>query len=472
MASRRLCTLVALCAALCAPAAVYAKKGGGQLESRKAGKSDGPVHLIRLTNDDGEGRGRVEVFPTKDFRYQSWMPFCDRGFDEDDAATLCSLLGYKFGRKYYTVEANYPGADETSAPRRLQNLNCVDRSTRSGRRKLRGVDDERDSLWSVLAAATPGVTGGGGHAHAQHPQRPHTDAAAGSQTPRDLSEVGASAIATTRSGRSLLAVDENGEYVPWLPLQPLQGVIDASVKRARQCSFRTSNYCGPEGPFAAVECSSKRFTTPATVAVPMPSPPPPPPEKSEFIRFWSGAVDSSSTGSLALAGSVEPNLCDPASDSDCAFYGRAELLMPHPDDPAKQVWAPLCAVDLAVYPNLAAQAADKACAMLWDFPASRAAGVFSVPGHTGSPFTLPAAGSVVSTGGFDPAAHQFWAQLPEPDLSSEAFLDEAGAAEALTAGKRLLQDVPGLTVSSERCASGGLFAFRCDLVVAGRRRGQ
>ncbi len=35
----------------------------------------------------------MEVFPTKDFRYQSWMPFCDRGFTEDDAATLCSLLG-------------------------------------------------------------------------------------------------------------------------------------------------------------------------------------------------------------------------------------------------------------------------------------------------------------------------------------------------------------------------------------------
>ncbi|PNW82831.1 hypothetical protein CHLRE_06g296300v5 [Chlamydomonas reinhardtii] len=472
----RLCLLVALLTVLCAPA-VLAKKKGAQLESRKVGKTDGPVHLIRLTNDDGDGRGRVEVFPTKDFRYQSWMPFCDRGFSEDDAATMCSLLGYKFGRKYYTIAANYPGAEDASAPRRLQDLNCVDRSMRSGRgRKLRGVDDERDSLWSVLAAS----------GSAEHPEQPRTAASdsgsrsgssTAAQAARDLAVVGSgsgsgSGIdgAGARSGRSLLAVDENGEYVPWLPVQPLQGTIDASVRRARQCGFRTSNLCGPDGPFAAVECSGKPFTTPATVAVPMPSPPPPPPEKSESIRFWSGAVDTSASASLALAGVVEANLCDPAASADCIIYGRAELLVPHPDDPSQQVWAPLCSVDVEAYPNLAGQVAQKACAMLWDYPASRSAGVFSVSSYTGAPFALPPAGSAVAADGFDPAAHAFWAQLPEPDLSSEAFPGEAAAAQALTAGKRLVQDVPGLRVSAERCASGALFAFRCDLVVAGRRR--
>mgnify|MGYP001807161976 CR=1 FL=1 len=157
----------------------------------------------------------------------------------------------------------------------------MDRSMRSGRgRKLRGVDDERDSLWSVLAAS----------GSAEHPEQPRTAASdsgsrsgssTAAQAARDLAVVGSgsgsgSGIdgAGARSGRSLLAVDENGEYVPWLPVQPLQGTIDASVRRARQCGFRTSNLCGPDGPFAAVECSGKPFTTPATVAVPMPSPPP------------------------------------------------------------------------------------------------------------------------------------------------------------------------------------------------------
>ncbi|KAG2427928.1 hypothetical protein HXX76_011915 [Chlamydomonas incerta] len=401
------------------------------------------------------------------------MPFCDRGFSDDAAVTMCSLLGYKYGRKYYTVAANYPGAEETPAPRRLQDLNCEDRAARSGRRKLRGVDDERDSLWSVLAASV--TRGSGGSRAAQHPeQRRIATTAAGASTAeqaaRDLSEVGSAADASgARAGRSLLAVDENGEYVPWLPAQPLQGTIDASVKRARQCGFRTSNLCGPDGPLAAVECSNKPFTTPATVAFPMPSPPPPPPDKSESIRFWSGAADTSASGSQALAGVVEPNLCDPATSTDC-IYGRAELLVPHPDDPSQQVWAPLCSVDVAAYPNLAAQVATKACAMLWDYPASRSSGVFSVSSYTGAPFALPPPGSEVVDGGFDPAAHAFWAELPEPDLSSEAFHGEAAAAEALTAGKRLVQDVPGLRVGPERCASGALFAFRCDLVVAGRRR--
>ncbi|KAG2427933.1 hypothetical protein HXX76_011920 [Chlamydomonas incerta] len=387
------------------------------------------------------------------------MPFCDRGFSDDAAVTMCSLLGYKYGRKYYTVAANYPGAEETPAPRRLQDLNCEDRAARSGRRKLRGVDDERDSLWSVLAASV--TRGSGGSRAAQHPeQRRIATTAAGASTAeqaaRDLSEVGSAADASgARAGRSLLAVDENGEYVPWLPAQPLQGTIDASVKRARQCGFRTSNLCGPDGPLAAVECSNKPFTTPRH-----------------------GGVPHALAAAPRWPASWSPTCATPATSTDC-IYGRAELLVPHPDDPSQQVWAPLCSVDVAAYPNLAAQVATKACAMLWDYPASRSSGVFSVSSYTGAPFALPPPGGLRGvrvraprwlTAASTPAAHAFWAELPEPDLSSEAFHGEAAAAEALTAGKRLVQDVPGLRVGPERCASGALFAFRCDLVVAGRRR--
>ena len=176
-------------------------------------------------------------------------------------------------------------------------------------------------------------------------------------------------------------------------------------------------------------------------------------------------MDTSASASLALAGVVEANLCDPAASADCIIYGRAELLVPHPDDPSQQVrmwsvcacmcvcvcihvcgrhwdrcagtavrhtcvrerppqvasscfvaphppvhkphhpfrlhrrllllqvWAPLCSVDVEAYPNLAGQVAQKACAMLWDYPASRSAGVFSVSSYTGAPFALPPAGA-------------------------------------------------------------------------------
>lgn len=50
---------------------------------------------IRLLGDSSNGVGAVEIYSS----LFQWTTICPDGFDDSDASTLCSRLGYDSGRR-------------------------------------------------------------------------------------------------------------------------------------------------------------------------------------------------------------------------------------------------------------------------------------------------------------------------------------------------------------------------------------
>lgn len=93
---------------------------------------------IRVVLDGGNAtRGRVEVsykIPGLEVR---WLPLCGVHFTDEQAQIMCQMLGYRFGRKYYSTEAVYP-ARPSNAGSGYSPVNLSYCDAEGGRRRRRG----------------------------------------------------------------------------------------------------------------------------------------------------------------------------------------------------------------------------------------------------------------------------------------------------------------------------------------------
>lgn len=313
---------------------------------------------IRLVGGSGP-RGRLEVattsYPWSNGVERVYRPVCDlESFDDDMAGIMCSLLGYKYGRKYYSTATNHlpmPGTPVPDAQQPVSRLACY-----------------------------PTAEGGDG------------------------------------TGRRLLLE---------------QGNVDIPGSAPYVCGFRQGG-CGPAGPVVALECSDTAFgpAPPPPPQPPSPSPPPPrPPNTSPFVKIFD---------------IPEPNLCD-AADYACFTQQRVEVYAPAASgNSTRSVWAPLCAVDDALWGD---QLYNIICFQYQDWP-WRFAGDSSVhqvsafPGN--APFPIPS-GPVVPGVDFDPSAYPLWAYV---------------VGDGTTAGRSTIQEL-GLVLRPKPCPSG-MLAMTCQ----------
>ncbi|KAG2494509.1 hypothetical protein HYH03_007277 [Edaphochlamys debaryana] len=316
-------------------------------------------YSVRLSGGPDPSKGRVEVIPRTAYGIyeDAWTPFCDSSFSDDQAATVCGLLGYNYGRKYFAPAVTFPtGNEETYL--RVSEFGCDTPS----RRHLRGSSSLSDK-------------------------------------PRRV--------------RKLLEVDEFGEFEPRVYGQmPMYGTVATSQEGLPECFVNVRRFCEAPGHLAGAECSDEPFeTAPPPMDLP-PSPPPPPPSKSPFANYVSGT-------SMYFSGAVEPNLCTPTDDAP-SCPGRAELLVADPSDPSQPVWAPLCGFDQAAFPEFAQQLARHFCNMAANMPAEQAHGQMVFPSAGEQSYAIPT-GPVTEEGYFDPSKVRLWASLPQPSDSQRLY---------------------------------------------------
>ncbi|KAG2494510.1 hypothetical protein HYH03_007278 [Edaphochlamys debaryana] len=322
-------------------------------------------YSVRLSGGPSPSKGRVEVMPEgRWLSGASWTPFCDDEFTDGDATTICGLLGYAYGRKYYDGAVTFLSATEPRIPFRASRLYCE----------------------TELDFAPPP------HDFNDAPQR--------------------------RSSRRMLALDEFGEYDPEIVgRRPYDALVQTQGQgRLPECSLTVRRYCPPPGHLAGAECSDVPFeTAPPPMALP-PSPPPPPPSKSPFAKY---VAPTSQWSPWFGDGSVEPNLCTPTDDVPYC-PGRAELLVADPSDPSQPVWAPLCGFDQAAFPKFAQQLATHFCYMVGNMPAIKSTGTV-VEGQAGDQSYAIPTSPVTEEGYFDPSKVRLWASLPQPSDSQGLY---------------------------------------------------
>ncbi|GIL80489.1 hypothetical protein Vretimale_16061 [Volvox reticuliferus] len=171
--------------------------------------------------------GRVEVLPRIPWERNDWVQVCDDfHFTDVTAQNLCRMLGYRFGRKYYTTEIAFPLNPNIKAG----DLNCFLQSD-IGRR----LNEE------VIMSGDDDLAEDANH-HA------------------------------ARQGRKLLA--------------PAWGYINATSKAPFFCQFRVGT-CNPAGPVAGLQCAKTLNQLPPAPPPPPspPNPPPPPPAVANSIRI-------------------------------------------------------------------------------------------------------------------------------------------------------------------------------------------
>ncbi|GFR50733.1 hypothetical protein Agub_g12990 [Astrephomene gubernaculifera] len=327
---------------------------------------------VRLTGGSGS-KGRLEVSSTASWLTDgtpgavTWRPLCDDDSLGDSLPQIaCEMLGYKYGRRYYSPDVNYreadPNATRMDAP--LGYMYCSKKGSHRRLASSHAADNEEAAGMSAAAAL-------------------------------DLDQ--GSSSSRVRGGRALLA--------------PLRGSVNTPAKSPYSCSFRLGD-CGYPGPMAGVECSNS-LLPPAPPPPPVPpTPPPAPPPKSDSIRLVGGANTDSR---------VEPNLCSSPEDPLCAFFGRVEVQVAAPDNSSALVWAPLCALgdQLSGYSfgklvcNQVANWPDDNTRVYWLVHATLAE----------SPFTIPQ-GTVTEEGAFNPAQYGTWATVVGGDLDNALRVQE------------------------------------------------
>ncbi|GIL60300.1 hypothetical protein Vafri_14929 [Volvox africanus] len=234
---------------------------------------------VRLVGES-KSQGRLEVLPRQPWATNGWVQVCDDTLTDLTAQNLCKMLGYRFGRKYYTAEVAFP-VNVTHI--KAGYISCYQQTN------SRRLDEEMittSTADDTITAEDPGVV---------HHQ-----------------------------GRKLLA--------------PSIGFINATSKAPFTCRFRVGT-CNPLGPVAGLQCANiRKSLQPAPPPPPSPpTPPPSPPAVANYIHIIGNIIPG-------LDGAVEPNLCNaPNTAYTCLNYGRVEIEVNSPDttNPEK-IWAPVC----------------------------------------------------------------------------------------------------------------------------------
>ncbi|GLC37040.1 hypothetical protein PLESTF_001600900 [Pleodorina starrii] len=319
---------------------------------------------------------------------------------------MCELLGFKYGRSYFTQEVAYPSKKRYTNSAIVFGCEAKSRPSAGHRRQLRGdasatalalsagADTHLDDPHSLATAATADASGQGNHVRAR-----------------------------------LLS------YFPFSSSTPKAAPYD--------CRFYPGN-CHWNGPLAGVECSNQPLPPAPS---PPPSPPSPPPYEAS-IRII-GGHDPPTTG-----GPLEPNLCPAdAPQGFCQMHARVELLVGAPEgDKAingQKIWAPLCAVSEGLQYTVATIACQQAYGWpsLWPILPIFVFG--RPPAVPPDSFVVPT-GPVTQAGDFDPASYQGWATL-------------TGLKDVQPS---MVQD-GNLTISATPCDS--LFAVQCVVLYARRQ---
>ncbi|GIL60298.1 hypothetical protein Vafri_14927 [Volvox africanus] len=317
---------------------------------------------VRLVGGD-ESHGRVEVLPRQPWASKTWVQVCDSSFTDLMAENLCQILGYQFGRKYYTEAIAFPGSKVTSI--KASGISCFVGS--SGYR--RELDEE-----GLISADDDAVT--------------HQDVDTGG---------------VSRQGRKLLA--------------PLWGYIDAPELSPTVCQFRVGT-CNPVGPVAGLQCSNLSLPSAPLPPPAPPSPPPPPPAASNLIRFLASYTSRGD-------GPIEPNLCNNTNTSSvCNAYGRIEIQINYTiNQICQKIWVPVCNIS---DPTLASKVAKLACEQRFQerrLPWLPNVWYISARVST-TPFYIPSANQVVDRGDFNSTAVKRYLTINGGNVSKAKALQE------------------------------------------------
>ncbi|KAG2496571.1 hypothetical protein HYH03_005393 [Edaphochlamys debaryana] len=349
-------------------------------------------YKVRLVDGPKKNIGRVEVWVDDGRETKDWLPICDDNMHNNpranstgggeaessngwrvDAYTVCTMLGYKYGRKYYSSSVTFKRT-VTGSDKAVRDIQC---EPQSQRRRL-----AESGMEQAPARALRGARGRG-------------------------------------SARRMLATDQYGEWVPFAGGQRL--ILSTAEQQGKGrapwdlCFITAYNGCPAPGYLAGGECSNKRFRKPAPPMTPEPpSPPPPPPSKAPFVRLLK----------------PEPNLCANATSPDCSNYRRVELLVTDPQDASKTVWAPLCGFPAGTGTAFLNAVAKHACFMDVNWPGDLANKLF-YPSAAALASSYQFAVGPVPDGGLDPASVPVWASLPLPEdgttyVSSRLMQDNPG----------------------------------------------
>ncbi|KAG2449418.1 hypothetical protein HYH02_005567 [Chlamydomonas schloesseri] len=358
---------------------------------------------IRLVGGSGS-RGRLEVSSLDGWlnEYEegavAWRPVCNMvGFDDNDAQVMCELLGYTYGRLYYSDEVvrRAPNDTATDIDMPIENLDCSPNH-------------------APPATEVVDPTASGGRRLLLH-----------------------GAASSLRRDRALLSSAFR------------RGTVDIPADAPYRCEFyqRTETSCDYTGPLVGVECALQPFPPAPPPPPSPPSPPDAPPARDVLLKVYGNGPGTASGGDL------ESNLCvPPAADAEdpqaaadeydmCRSSTRADMLITEPAS-GQQAFAALCAIDDDY--DLALLVANTLCKQMVDYPSSR----YSSYGGTVLPsIPIPEA---------DPPADA----LP-PVFVPSAYADKWATIIGGEPNPRYpaLQQMD-FTVGSS-CASGRLFAYKC-----------
>ncbi|GLI64605.1 hypothetical protein VaNZ11_007913 [Volvox africanus] len=329
---------------------------------------------VRLITDDGRPMGRLEVtareprFARSAANKTSWVAVCDFAFTDLAAETMCKLLGYTYGRKYYAPGVNARASTTSNYTAGYFRCSAKGPTAATGRRLLRN-QMETNHRDGALAAASVAVAPAGG------------DGGWGQHQPNDGPRQRA--------------------------LSSLQYNLNTSTTAPYACGFSLVT-CDPLGLLVGIECANGTFPwAPPPPPLPPTSPAAPPPY-SDLIRLVGGP----SAGS----GTVERNLCNATSAQFCAKYSRVEMLVTLSGFGDMKTWAPLCAVN----GSLAQEVARVACQQEYNWPSLRVSPPYTIT-HSlpdGDPlfFTIPR-GMAIAKGDFNPANVMVWATVESVDAT-------------------------------------------------------
>ncbi|GIM12846.1 hypothetical protein Vretimale_16080 [Volvox reticuliferus] len=248
---------------------------GGSVEARKVTIYE--KNGVRLVGGT-KSAGRVEVLPMNS---ANWVQVCgDETFSDSSAQALCQMLGYNFGRKYYTTETALPLNPNNVASW----LRCYPKN--NGRR----LNEE------VIMSGDDDLAEDANH-HA------------------------------ARQGRKLRSV------MAWY--------INATSKAPFSCQFRVS-ICNPAGPVAGLQCAKTlKQLPPASPPPPSPpTPPPSPPAVANTIRIFMNIADPTPDGRPEPNLCNNPNT---SSICPYNGRVEIEVGSPDSSTPGK-IWAPVCNV--------------------------------------------------------------------------------------------------------------------------------
>ncbi|KAG2449417.1 hypothetical protein HYH02_005566 [Chlamydomonas schloesseri] len=381
---------------------------------------------VRVVGDQG-GRGRLEIAAVEYDGTVNWRPVCASGeFDNKVAQVMCEMMGYIYGRTYYTAEVAF----NTSLSASQQTVDSIQYC-------LPNTPMPPASVYSDAPPVSEDQSGGG---HRHYRRRRTLMYAGGSLT---AAGAGAQQQQQQQQSRQLRRVG-GARGLAAVRLYNIDAPLDApyfcafTVGSCRSAAF---------GPLAGVECALFEFppAPPPPPAPPRtPLTPPAPPPLSSTIRMFGGSPRGAKPA-------VEPNLCSGTLPNwpGCSTYGRVELLLVSNGN-GNLIWAPLClpSPDGSISSTqLASQLAVKACKQVLNW-SKNVKPVFYVNGYPLSPgFAIPSS-PVTSPYDFDPAKYPGWVSVVGGNLTSATTL----------------QDLD-LVVLDQPCPSGYMFGVQCSIAM-------